>query len=37
MSKSPPDNSLVLHCELRRHRWLKSVEKLAPEMIDMAE
>ena len=37
MNKSSPDNSVVPHGELRRRRWLKRVEKLVPEMIDLAE
>ena len=37
MSKSSPDNSLIPHCEQRWRRRLKRVEKLVPEMIDMAE
>jgi hypothetical protein len=36
MSKSSPD-SVVLHGELRQRRWLKRVEKLVAEMINLAE
>ncbi len=37
ISKSSPDNSLIPHGELRWRRKLKRVEKLGPEMIDLAE
>ena len=37
MSKSSSDNSLIPHCEPRWRRRLKRIEKLVPELIDLAE